>query len=201
MDISADSLQDQIPYYLTREQKDGLLKAIKDFPRNASYYLAGQSAEEYRETLLQGDGWTKLQVINFYTGEKAKIAGVVLSNTCDVSPDNQRDFPPNVVFAPLVPLAAYNEALNGKVDPDKVRQKIAAIKAQGVTSIFYLPAGSGLKEDYIVLLDDVHTVPAAAFTEEAERTKLFTLDQFGFYLFVFKLSIHWCRLQECLNRA
>jgi hypothetical protein len=202
MAISVDSLHDQIPYYLTKEQKEGLLKALKDFPRNAPYYLTGQYKEEYQEKLLQGDGWTKLKIFNFYTGEKASINGIVLSNTCDVTPENARDIPVNIVFAPIVPLSAYSAALEkGGISSEKIQQKIQAIKAQQITTIFYLPAGDGFDKDHIVLLDDIHTIPAKAFEQEAEKSKQFTLSLFGFYLFVFKLSVHFCRLHEGVNRA
>ncbi|WP_411728708.1 hypothetical protein [Methyloglobulus sp.] len=202
MEISAASLHDQIPYYLTRDQKEGLLKALKDFPRNTHYYLTGQYKEEYQEKLLQGDGWTKLKILNFYTGEKASINGIVLSNTCDVTPENARELPVNIVFAPIVPLSAYSATLEkGGISSEKIQQKILAIKAQQITTIFYLPVGDGLDKDHIVLLDDIHTIPAKAFEQETEKSKQFTLSLFGFYLFVFKLSVHFCRLHEGVNRA
>jgi hypothetical protein len=202
MEISVDSLHDQIPYYLTRDQKEGLLKALKDFPRNTPYYLTGNYKEEYQEKLLQGDGWTKLKIFNFYTGEKASINGIVLSNTCDVTPENARELPVNIVFAPIVPLSAYSAALEkGGISSEKIQQKILAIKAQQITTIFYLPAGDDLDKDHMVLLDDIHTIPAKAFEQEAEKSKQFTLSLFGFYLFVFKLSVHFCRLHEGVNRA
>lgn len=202
MEISVDSLHDQIPYYLTRDQKEGLLKALKDFPRNTPYYLTGQYKEEYQEKLLQGDGWTKLKIFNFYTGEKASINGIVLSNTCDVTPENARELPVNIVFAPIVLLSAYSAALEkGGISSEKIQQKILAIKAQQITTIFYLPAGDGLDKDHMVLLDDIHTIPAKAFEQETGKSKQFTLSLFGFYLFVFKLSVHFCRLHEGVNRA
>lgn len=202
MEINVDSLQDQIPYYLTREQKEGIIRALKDFPHNTNYYLTGQHKKEYQDKLLQGDVWKKLKIFNFYTGEKASTTGIVLSNTCDMTPENARDIPVNIVFAPIVPLSAYSSALEkGGISSEKIQQKILAIKAQQITTIFYLPAGDGLDKDHIVLLDDIHTIPAKAFEQEAGKSKQFTLSLFGFYLFVFKLSVHFCRLHEGVNRA
>lgn len=197
MEVTAETIRDQIPYYLTQEQKKGLLKALREFPRGTQYYLTGM----YKD-VLQGDGWTKLQVFDFQTGEKALITGIILSNTCDVAPENKRDLPVNIVFAPIIPLSAYSERLvEKKVKADSIETKIAAIKKQEVTTLFYLPAGSNLDTDHIALLDDIHTMPAKAFEREAEKGKLFTLSQIGFYLFIFKLSVHFCRIHENVNRA
>ena len=69
------------------------------------YYLL----DRFQQEMLQGDGWKRLQLRNFETGEKIFINGVVLSNTCDVAPDNQRDLPVRIIFAPLIPLAVYVE--------------------------------------------------------------------------------------------
>lgn len=113
-----------IPYYLTQEQKKGLAKALREFPRDTQYYLTGL----YQNYLLQGDGWTKLQIFNFQTGEKASISGIILSNTCDVAPENERDLPINIVFAPIIPLSTYSASLTQRgIESDRIREKIAAI--------------------------------------------------------------------------
>jgi hypothetical protein len=77
--------------------------------------------------------------------------------------------------------------------------KIAAIRKQHVTSLFYLPMGASLNEDHVALLDDLHTLPLRMF-QNADRPKLFTLSQVGFYLFVVKLSIHFCRFSGDISR-
>lgn len=66
---------------------------------------------------------------------------------------------------------------------------------------FYLPADGVLEEEYVVMLDDVHSMPSNIFIEQTEKQKLFTLSMAGFYLFVFKLSVHFCRLQENVKRV
>jgi hypothetical protein len=88
------------------------------------------------------------------------------------------------------------------VPSDKIKSKIDAIKRQEVTTIFYLPSAAGsLNDDHIVLLDDVHTMPSTAFPNETAKVKSFTLSNIGFYLLIFKLSIHFCRLRENVVRA
>jgi len=37
MEITLDAIQTQIPYYLTQDGKENLVKALKDFPRGTNY--------------------------------------------------------------------------------------------------------------------------------------------------------------------
>lgn len=196
MELSIDSIKDQIPYYLTQEAKEGLVKALKDFPESMNYYT-----DMYKEEVFQGDGWNSLDVIQFETKKSKSIKGIILTNTCDMSHENHRDVPARIVFAPIIPLDAYSSLLlkNG-VEKKKLESKIDSIKKQKVTSLFYLPKGGALEEDFIAILDDLHSLPANFFYSKLERKKEFTLSQAGFYLFLLKLSIHFCRFHENVLR-
>jgi len=201
MEITIDSIKEQIPYYLTEKQKEGLLKAIDKLIKDKIIVETDFYSYDHQDELLQGDGWTKLQLRNFDTGERGSILGIILSNTCDVAPDNKRDLPTKITFAPLIHLSAYVALLEKiGVDHDKIINKVASIKEQKVTSIFFLPAGSVLQQDCIVLFDELYTMPSKIFDSEKEKSKVFTLGRFGFYLFIFKLSIHFCRFHENVTR-
>jgi hypothetical protein len=195
MDLSSDELKVHIPYYLTENQKSGLSKAFLDFSneKEVDFYING-----YEKEKLQGDGWSKLKILRFSDGERANIKGIILSNTCDISPENQRSFPTKITFAPLVKLSNYTQLLySSKLSKQQVSDKVEMIKKQKVTSIFFLPSSKNIDDDYIAILDDIHTVPSSATTDSE---KIFTLSMFGFYLFVFKLSIHFCRFHEEVQR-
>lgn len=164
------------------------------------YYLSA-SQEAYADERLQGDGWRGLPLFSFASGKKQEVRGILLSNTCDVSPENDRTLPPKLVFAPIVKLSAIEARFAAKgISPEQIDGKIAAIKRQTTTSMFYLPAGGPLDEDYVALLDDVHSAPVSAHENDSSE-KLFTLSMAGFYLFIFKLSVHFCRLQENVDRS
>jgi hypothetical protein len=197
MELTPDFIREQIPYYLTTGQKDGLIKALKDFPIKTNYYgNTGQGG------LLQGDGWTKLQLRRFENGEKESVLGIVLSNTCDVASENKRDFPINITFAPLIPLSKYISLLGqAGVNSSHIQDKVTSIKDQKVTSIFFLPAGSELQEDHMALLDQLYTMPVKVFELETAKFRRFTLSLIGFYIFVFKLSVHFCRFHENVART
>lgn len=199
MEITPESIHNQIPYYLSDTEKVSLADAFNDFPNNAEYYLDANVPDV---DTLQGDGWTSLQIVDFGSLEQRSIKGIILSNTCDISPENTRGIPARLSFAPIVKLSKYVSLLKASgLQSTAIENKLQSIKAQGITSIFYLPACENLEEDYIALLDDLHSMPAKAFFEMGERKKFFTLSQFGFYIFVFKLSVHFCRFHEGVHRT
>ena len=197
--VNATAIQEHIPRYLTLDQREALAQALNKFPTNSEYYLIGK----YTDELLQGDGWTKMQVLRFDTGERKNVLEIIFSNTCDIIPENKRDVPTNIVFAPILKLSNYVDLLRrAGLAGDRIGDKIASIKAQQISTIFYLPDAVGsLSEEHIVLLDDVHTMPSSAFQGAPGNTKTFTLSNLGFYIFIFKLSMHFCRLREDVSRA
>ncbi|WP_428356724.1 hypothetical protein [Methyloprofundus sp.] len=97
--LNDNSIESNIPYYLTQEAKLGLIKALKDFPEKTNYYT-----NQVPHEMLQGDGLNSLTVIDFYTGKTKAIKGVLLSNSCDMDINNRREFPIKLTFAPLIEL-------------------------------------------------------------------------------------------------
>jgi hypothetical protein len=196
MQVTSESIKDQIPYYLSHKAKESLAKALDDFPKRIEYYI-----DRYQNEALQGDGWTSIEVIRFEDGARKHIKALLLSNSCDVDPQNKRELPTKLTFAPMVKLSGYQSLLTtAALDQKQIAAKVQAIKEQRVTSLVYLPKGSGLDDDYVALLDDLHTVPYQVFSARTEKKKLFTLSNVGFYLFVLKLSVHFCRLHEEIER-
>lgn len=201
MTFDAEAFSKQIPDYLTAApEKKALVSELKALSEGATtgYYLHKLS-DPHGDKLLQGDGWPGLQVFSFKSGNLSSVRGIVLSNSCDVSPDNDRAWPPKVTFAPIVKLSAIRARFEQRsFAPSQIKGKLDAIRAQKVTNIFYLPADNHLSEEYVALLDDLHSMPVA---NHIKNEKLFTLSMAGFYLFVFKLSVHFCRLYENVDRV
>lgn len=195
--MKLEEIPEYLPYYLTEEKKEGLALALKDFPEKIDYFT-----NQHFEfgTVLQGDGWKGFDVVNIQLMKKKSIKGMVLSNSCDISIENPRDIPTSIVFAPIISLNSYEDKLKESgISEERIRSKFQSIKKQEVTSLFYLPASGDLEES-IILLDNLHSLPVRYFQEETSRKKVFTLSQIGFYLFLFKLSIHFCRFHENLQR-
>lgn len=196
MQLNDDSIESNIPYYLTQEAKLGLIKALKDFPEKTNYYT-----NLYPYEMLQGDGMSSLDVINFTDGKRKAIKGILLSNSCDMDINNKREFPIKLTFAPLIKLSKYILLLqNAGISQSKIDAKVRSIREQKVSYLFYLPKNIALIEDSLALLSDLHSIPLSAVEAIENSPKLFTLSQVGFYLFLFKLSIHFCRFHENVER-
>ena len=153
MALSDDAFKVQIPYYLVSPPEQKIfLRELEALRSGASkgYYI-GLKNDPYAGEMLQGDCWSGLQVYSFNSGAKQVVKGIVLSNSCDVSSDNSRAFPPKVVFAPVIKLALLEQRFNAAgLAKNQVEARVRAIKAQEVTSLFYLPAGASLSEDYVI---------------------------------------------------
>lgn len=195
MDITVDAIVDRIPLYLTKPRQEGFVKALNDFPR-VNYFM-GSHAEE----LLQGDCWNRLQLLNFHTAERRWVRGLVLSNTCDVALENARVRAPSLLFAPIVPLKAWVDAMVGNgIEEKRIASLAEAMRQQHVTSVFYMPPSQWLEDEHVVFLDDVYSMPVETLLADSNASRVVSLSQIGFYLFLMKLSIHFCRFHENVDR-
>lgn len=186
-----------IPSYFTKERRHGIEVALSDIPKAKNYYYNQEDKEA-----LQGDGWKGFTVFNFKTGERKLSQGLVLTNSCDLASANKRVMPPLVTFAPLATLASFLEKLRQSgVTPDRIAQYQEDIRAQKIDSIFYLPpAGHEARPELIAILADAHSMPLSAL-QESGGERLFSLSDVGFWIFIFKLSVHFCRMHEGVTRG
>jgi hypothetical protein len=186
-----------LPKYLTPSQKDELYAELRNFPSVSSFYLPPGGPDH---ELLQGDIWRGFVVVNFATGERRGVSGLLISNSCDVAPDNRRFLPPNAVFSPVIRLERYVEFLSAAgVTQAQIDSTLASVRKQLVSNVFYLPEAPYGPPESIVLFDDIHSHPLPDFIA-AERTRQCRLNQVGFYILLLKLSIHFCRFQEGVAR-
>lgn len=201
MKFSPDAFQEYLPYYLTHEKKVALDQELKKFP-TVDYCLSKANKKHFENEILQGDGLTNLCMRTYGSNDIFDVVGIVLSNSCDISYENKRFMPVNILFAPLISLEQYRALLqqNG-IAEDRINSRFDAIARQEVTDVFYLPAGGNLLEDSIISFQDIHYMPLKDYqAKSAVPQKIFTLSQVGFYLFLMKLSVHFCRFHENIDR-
>lgn len=190
-----DEIRKHLPGYLSSTEQVKLISQIyKDYP-DIDYYRSDASTD----FCLQGDGWKGFEIFEFASGQRLSVSGCILSNTCDISPDNKRLQAPNIVFATCVQMEQYERMLLGLTDQRKAQNYIDAIRRQSVTNRFFLPATS-LQKDFVVFLDDIHTMPLQRFLENTTRHNSIRLSNAGYYVFVLKLAVHFCRLTDGENR-
>jgi len=200
------------PSYLQPEEKNRLQSALKQFkdsqgnldysnfyflkPKN--YFMQSDIVQEIRYPFWNG----KEDILNF---EKKYCTSIILTNTCDISMDNDRIFnKKQCLFAPIINLETF---VNGLKESDYEEKKLITfidnIKRQNISNLFFLPANHKDGLENIVLLDKVFWFPTAELNEylpSINEERLLALNHFGFYLFMLKLSYHMCRLPEACDR-
>lgn len=197
-----ESLRIHLPKFLSTESLKDAIQAIRDFPDSLDqrFYtkrLLGEAA------VFQGDGIRGMPYHDFRQGKTKMVTAMILSNTCDIDPANQRFVPPSITYAPIFPLSAYRTILSesGALRADQVEGKITGLQSQEVTNRLYLPAYEGLPPS-VVLLDRIMSCPNTYLDREAlQEQRLFVLSDYGAFLLALKLSIHFCRFQDKVDRG
>jgi hypothetical protein len=201
--MTLDDIQLFLPKYLSAGSKEELFSGLKDFPENIDSRLYTTSLYE-TNILYQGDGIKDFLFINLPDNTSMKLApGIVLSNTCDLHTENLKLFQSRIIYAPILNLEKYQTNLRKQLDDKayKVDNFIASIRKQEVTQIFYLPELPYVINESIVFLDRVLNIGNDFISrEDLRERRLFTLSNYGIYLFVFKLSLHFTRLQDSVDR-
>lgn len=198
-----DDIKLYLPKFLSDEDSKELQRAVSAMLVGApkSYYTSRLAQEP---VLFQGDGITNLPYLELPRVEIKDVNAMVLSNTCDVDPENPRDYPPRVLFAPIMPLANYRAGIlraTGKSE-EQVDAHLEAIRKQHITQVFYLPEYAGKMEESIVYMDRIVNIGNGTIDRTTlPDQRIFTLSDFGAWLFVLKLSIHFSRVQDKVARG
>lgn len=204
--IDIEDVKKYLPQYLSVDSQDKLFEDLKKFPNNLDdrFYSSPLSKESQ---FYQGDGISKLLVIDLPDRQIGELPSIIISNSCDIDPNNKRMFPSRIVYAPIFSLKKYREALiedhfeTKTCSMDRIENHIENVKKQKNTQILFLPKGRKLESDSVVFLDRLNNCPIAQIGKQGtDCFKLFTLSDYGFYIFLIKLSIHFTRIQECIER-
>lgn len=198
--IDLEDIRQFLPTYLSQGSYDSFLDELKQFIRANSkpFYTTALRDEPI---LFQGDGLQGLLVINPPDTRVGPAPAILLSNTCDVDPNNQRMFGAHLSYAPIFSLERYLEALRPAASAHTIDVHRNDIRQQLITQIFFLPEGGKLKGDSIVFLDrTMSSASESVVRERVPEIRLFTLSNFGAWLFALKLSIHFCRIRDKVDR-
>ena len=199
--ISDEEIKKYLPKYLSAASYDQLLIELKSFPGNMDNRMFTSFLDS--KYIYQGDGLLNMPIINILNPDKSRKEApcIVLSNTCDVSPENKRLFASSILYAPIIPLDKYIDImLAQQVSKEKISNHIDLIKQQKFTQLFYLPSTESNPES-IVFLDRIFNVDVNYINqEEIPDRRFFSLSNYGFYLLLFKLSVHFSRIQENVDR-
>jgi len=198
--IPLEEIRKFLPTFLSHGSDTAFLDEIRHFLQSESRPFYTQALRE-APFIFQGDGLEGLLIINLPDTTTELGAGMVLSNSCDINPENERLFSASLCYAPIFSLPAYLDALRKEFAEDRVVSHERELRRQSITQIFFLPQGGKLENDAIVFLDRVISIS----NDTVDRSnlpdrRLFTLSDFGAWLFALKLSIHLCRIRDKVDR-
>ncbi len=190
-----------LPKYLSDSNVRNLIEDLKQFPKNIDSRIYTSLVTD--ESYLQGDGFPNAFIINLPQLDYKTGSAIILSNSCDIDPTNKRFHDARVLYAPIAPLSNYEQLLQSKGFKDKqIESHFKALKNQYITQMFFLPKGGKLDSDHVAFFDFVVSLPLEEFFKgKSDPKKTFSLSDYGFYLFIFKLSIHFTRIQESVIRS
>lgn len=179
-----------------------MLNELRSFPDNIDKRLYTTSLDD--NVLYQGDGYDLFPIVNLAHLEKGckYASGIIMSNTCDLDLSNKRYYPSFIMFAPIIPLEKYESILRtNNIMEKKIINHLSDIRKQKITSILYLPADCKIRES-IVFLDKIYNIENQFINRNSlAEHRLFSLSDYGFYLLLFKLSVHFSRIKEGVNRG
>lgn len=205
--INFEQVKMYLPQYLSSVDQKTLFKEIKSFPNNIDKRMYTLKLMQ-DNSFYQGDGIDDLLVVDLKSRTFLKAPSIILSNTCDVDPLNKRLFSTRILYAPILNLNKYENALinnlvlTGLETSERINAHISDVKKQFVTNIFYLPYTQGLGNESIVFLDAIINCPLDELSlDNISTNRLFSLSDYGFYMLLIKLSIHFTRVREGVSRG
>lgn len=157
---------------------------------------------------LQGDVLKKINSLfwddeaNQYTFSESPV--VLLSNTCDVSKDNEHIVDKQALYAPVIKLDFFIDSLKEDgFSADQITSVLNNLRSQTYSNIFYLPPNPVNGNEYVILLDNIFWQPSTILRTKLETIndeRFLSLNHFGFYLLITKISYHFCRVPEEIDR-
>lgn len=88
MGFLQNDIQKYLPQYLSNDAKEALKKSLDDFPNNLEKMIMSEDIfNKHRSKLLQSD---IVECKNIYGEHNAKV--MIISNSCDNSSENERNF-------------------------------------------------------------------------------------------------------------
>lgn len=201
--IDLEEIKLYLPKYLSPESEQNLFENLKDFPENIDARMYSTRLWD-EQIIYQGDGLEGLLIVNFPNMQIARAKSLVLSNTCDVDLNNVRVYSTSICYSPIFNLQKFITRLELKkiATPEKISQFVQSMKQQRISQIFYLPKGGKLASDSFIFFDKINSCDNTSIERrELSKNRLFSLSNYGLYLFLFKLSIHFSRIREGIDRG
>jgi hypothetical protein len=203
MSITLEDIEKFLPQYLSSENKNALFEQFKGFPNNLEKLYSKEKNHE--KTLLQADVMCNVPIIDLPDTKITRCKVLIISNSCDNDLDNDRKHPISISYVPIIKLKSLEDLLyKQKIDENKIKSFINDVKKQHITNLFYLPIGDFLEEELVACFDKTLNMSRNTFFElfSSDKVgKILSMSNYGFYMFLLKLSIHFTRIREKIDRG
>jgi len=199
--MNYEEIEKYLPKYLSAQKQKDLYEQLRDFPQNV-HKIYGTDVS-FDDGILQSDMVQDIPFYNLPDTNHKNTTVMVVSNSCDIDPSNKRPIPPKISYIPIIRLDKFVELLkNNDIDEQRIKSTVDSIKKQEKTNMFYLPQGQHMQEESIALFENMLSINRDKFFSLAmqSESKIATLGNYGFYMFLLKLSIHFTRIQESVDR-
>lgn len=202
MDLEED-IKLYLPQYLSEDNLVALKQQLKAFGEghDSGEYFTRQLIDQ--PNLFQGDGVKSIMFDLPNPELKEDIPVLLLSNSCDMDINNKRFNPCKIMYAPILNLDKYVAVLEKQgVSSVRIKDHVNNIKNQTISQILYLPTTIIYGHDSIVMFDKAISIPLSSENiSKMLSSRMFTLSNYGFYLLLLKLSYHFTRIQEKVDRS
>ena len=111
--MKTEDIKVYLPKFLSAESNKELFEGLQEFPNNLDTRIYTNFLTE-SDIIYQGDAIKEMLVINLPETKVKPVASVVLSNTCDIDLQNERLYPSQIVYTPIINLKKYRKLLYEK---------------------------------------------------------------------------------------
>lgn len=205
MPLEDQILEALLPSYLSSTDKDRLKTGLKQFSQYGDFTQTYDNFYSLRDLdhLAQGDILHSQKTVDWNSEnseyENITSSVIVISNSCDINSENKRVLnSKEILFAPVLPLSEVlaDFEVNG-FNETEIKSFLTTLKSQLFSNLFYLPKSYKKEEEFIVYFDRTHWHPNEEINKvNLENDRFISLSSIGFYVFILKLSYHFCRLPE-----
>ncbi|WP_454976729.1 hypothetical protein [Capnocytophaga bilenii] len=196
---SFEEIKKYLPQYLSDRDAKQLFSALKDFPNNIDErFYSNYSLDD--NILYQGDCLKDIPAFNLPDTRTKLSQSMAISNTCDMDLSNKRLWNTRILFSQIILLEKLEKGLCQRFPKDRVTNYINSLKKQQITNAFYLPKSKNLDEA-VAFFDYTNSFDINYIDRESlKERRLVSLSNYGFYILLLKLSIHFTRVQEKVER-
>jgi len=116
--------------------------------------------------------------------------------------EHKRNILKSIVYTPIIRISDLSDSLlrRGK-NEESIQAIIDDIRNNHISNIFYLPGIKGMEESFVYLDQLYNTNINSVDRDHLKTSRIFSLNQNAFYVFLFKLSVHFSRMQENIDRG